>query len=93
MNSVKHGKATRISISFWQTENELLLSISDNGRELQNGEIKKGIGLQGMEERLSRFNGKLEAHSYSLGFTLNISVPLKSIEKEEINEINQADVC
>ncbi len=93
VNSVKHGRATRISVSFWQTDKEILLSISDNGRELQDGEIKKGIGLQGMEERLSRFNGKLDAQSYPLGFTLNISVPLESIEKEEINEINQADVC
>jgi signal transduction histidine kinase len=78
VNSVKHGKATEISIGFWQTRDEITLAISDNGGTKEDEESKRGIGLRGMEERLSPFGGSLDARSYPHGFSLHIAVPLAS---------------
>ena len=91
VNSLKHGKATRISISFWQTDADIVLNVSDNGKGIQNGGMKEGIGLRGMQERLSRFNGTLDAQSYPHGFHLTARVPLSSI-REDGHEANQTDV-
>ncbi len=76
VNAVKHGKSTEISIVFWQTDDEVILTIADNGAGGTEDEAKKGIGLLGMRERLERFGGRLEACRYPHGFTLRAVVPL-----------------
>jgi signal transduction histidine kinase len=82
VNAVKHGKSTQISIVFWQTDSAVILTIADNGTGGSDEEPKKGIGLLGMQERLSRFGGTLEACRYPHGFTLRATVPLASIGTE-----------
>ena len=76
VNAVKHGKSTEISIVFWQTEDTVILTIADNGASGTDEETKKGIGLLGMQERLERLGGRLEACRYPHGFTLRAMVPL-----------------
>jgi signal transduction histidine kinase len=74
---VRHGKATKVRVSFWVKEEELLLSIADNGKGAT--EIVKGIGLTGMEERLSALGGRVDAGAVSEGgFSLSVKVPLKT---------------
>ena len=90
VNSVRHGKATEVSISFWKTETELVLNVSDNGQGADDQE-GKGIGLTGMQERLSFFQGTLEARRYPYGFVLCIRVPLARVH-EERNEDSPLDV-
>ena len=92
VNSVKHGKASRIDVSFWQTETDLVLNISDNGAGLPEDDLNDGIGLQGMRERLLRFGGTLEAQSSAHGFALAVRVPLAAANGER-DEAHQADVC
>jgi len=92
VNSVKHGKARRIQVSFWQTERDIVLNISDNGAGMQEAGVNEGIGLQGMRERLARFGGSLEAHGTSHGFGLVVRVPLAGAHGET-DEAHQADVC
>ena len=91
MNSVKHGKATEISIGFWQDKDIISLTISDNGKASEEEESRRGIGLHGMEERLAPFGGKLDARRYPHGFSLHISVPLASANTGVTHEDNQAD--
>lgn len=90
VNSVRHGKATEVSIAFWKTDTELVLNISDNGKG-SDDEAGKGIGLTGMQERLSFFRGTLEVRRYTYGFVLGIRVPLATIH-EEMHEDSQIDV-
>jgi signal transduction histidine kinase len=93
VNSVKHGMATMVMITFWQNDNEILLNISDNGKGVQDEEMKKGIGISGMEERLNRFKGTLIAESMPHGFSLHITVPRNSIQNEGNNEDYQSYAC
>lgn len=86
VNAVKHGKSTEISIVFWQTETQVILTIADNGMGGPDEEPERGIGLLGMQERLSRFGGTLEASRYPHGFTLRATVPLSGVGMEAHRE-------
>jgi signal transduction histidine kinase len=74
-NSIRHGKASRILIHFWEFPQEFTMTVTDNGIGAAN--IVKGIGLAGMEERLESVGGTLDV---SLppegGFRLRIAIPL-----------------
>jgi signal transduction histidine kinase len=74
-NSVRHGQATRIIISFWDFQDTLNMTVRDNGVGARD--IIKGIGLAGMEERLAKIGGKLEVASPADGgFSLKVTIPL-----------------
>jgi signal transduction histidine kinase len=74
-NSIRHGKASRILMQFWEFPGEFTMTVTDNGIGAVN--IVKGIGLAGMEERLESVGGTL---AVSLppegGFRLRIVIPL-----------------
>jgi signal transduction histidine kinase len=74
-NSVRHGKADRIIIRFWELPGALEMLLRDNGIGAQN--INKGIGLAGMEERLALLGGKLEVWPpEDGGFALKVVIPV-----------------
>jgi signal transduction histidine kinase len=74
-NSVRHGQATKIHISFWEFPETLEMIMRDNGKGSKY--IVKGIGLAGMEERLGALGGKLEVYSpEDGGFVLKVAIPL-----------------
>jgi len=80
-NSVRHGMATRISIGLWELEDSLEMTVRDNGIGAQH--VVKGIGLAGMEERVTQIGGSLEVLSpEDGGFCLKVSIPLLK-EKED----------
>ena len=56
-NAIKHAFAKNIVISLSHKENCIELSITDDGKGFQNGEIPKGIGLQTIKERAANQNG------------------------------------
>ena len=86
VNSVKHGNATEISVGFWQTDADVLLTIADNGKGSKESQTMIGIGLRGMQERLAAFGGTVDSHSYSHGFSLHVAVPIFSAHKDEDHE-------
>ncbi len=74
-NAVRHGHATHILIHLWQIDNQLSMTVTDNGSGARG--IVKGIGLAGMEERLSEVNGTLHASTPAEGgFRIEIRIPL-----------------
>ena len=80
VNSVKHGQATKVEISFWESNDELTFFIEDNG--IGSTQIVKGIGLTGMEERIRPFNGRLSYTSYpGAGFKLIITLPISNTKE------------
>lgn len=81
-NSLRHGHATKIVIQFWEFKEELKMTVSDNGSGAKV--IVKGIGLQGMEERLRRIGGRLEFSSPEEGgFRLSVAIPTAGVAAEE----------
>jgi signal transduction histidine kinase len=84
-NAFRHGKATRIQINLWIVRKDRLPEISfsmyDNGQGSE--QIKKGIGLQGMEERIQKLHGSIAAESRADGFHIDASIPFNDAEDGE----------
>jgi len=62
-NIVKHSSATEVAVSLGSDEATLILNIRDNGVGFDPQTVKKGLGLQGMEERASMIGGSLNISS------------------------------
>lgn len=78
-NAFRHGKATEIQISLWVADGRLLVKISDNG--IGAVDIKPGIGLSGMAERLESLHGTLSARSADQGFVVDATIPLRRVAR------------
>lgn len=61
-NVSQHSGATRVEADFHQGDEELILSISDNGRGLPDGHIiaQTSYGMRGMRERVAQLDGQIK---------------------------------
>jgi Signal transduction histidine kinase len=59
-NSLKHGNASSIVISFSRLQNKVGLEYTDNGIGFDMKEAKKGNGLININERVELLSGKLD---------------------------------
>jgi signal transduction histidine kinase len=76
-NTFKHGNANLMTIHFLHKDDAISLRIFDNGtsRPASGIEIKEGIGLSGMRERLEPLHGTLSAEYVQDGFLLQVVIP------------------
>jgi signal transduction histidine kinase len=56
-NALRHGGATEILVTLSRREEELVLSVEDNGIGYQSPVPPVGNGLRGLRERLEEFQG------------------------------------
>ncbi|BDH63330.1 sensor histidine kinase DesK [Lysinibacillus sp. PLM2] len=80
-NIVKHSGAKSCKIIVKQNDNDITITIIDDGKGMDLSNILYGNGLRGMEERLEFINGTLTIES-DKGTRLNISVPLAITHQE-----------
>lgn len=70
-NSVRHGKATRVDIFMTFNEENLIITLKDNGQG--SDKIEKGVGLKGIWERVSELGGNVSYNSKKgEGFLLKV---------------------
>ena len=62
-NIVKHSNAKSVKINLQTFARHLYLSIEDNGKGFNPEQNTTGFGLQGMKERITSLNGKIEISS------------------------------
>lgn len=72
-NAFRHGMATKIRISFWDSDTSLRISIHDNG--IGSEKVVEGIGIAGMKERIQEAGGELIIRSVVDGFKVTASLP------------------
>ena len=78
-NIVKHANARNVTITVTQEPDRLLLSIQDDGRGF-NPPQERGMGLIGMEERVSALGGRLVVESaIGEGTLLRVALPLPQV--------------
>ncbi|MBK8552130.1 MAG: hypothetical protein IPL53_14135 [Ignavibacteria bacterium] len=80
-NIIKHSKATEAELKVVRLENQIIISISDNGIGLDSrkssDEGKYGFGLSGIAERVKILKGEFKVESEeNSGTVLRISVPI-----------------
>jgi signal transduction histidine kinase len=56
-NALRHGRATEVLITLSRNEQELVLSVEDNGAGYSSPTPPAGNGLRGLRERLEEFEG------------------------------------
>lgn len=79
-NSVRHGHASRIYISFGKDQDFLILIIEDDGKGCVD--IQEGFGLHHMKERIALLNGNVRFYGRD-GFEVLVELPLRK-EDERI---------
>jgi len=72
-NAFRHGNATHIRVNFWQDNSKIIVNIQDNGSGCN--EVKEGMGLIGMRERLKHIGGKLSNINVTNGFLITAWIP------------------
>ena len=77
-NTFRHGKANRVTVSFWEESDTLQLTISDSN--IGSCDFEKGIGLSGMEERAAALGGTMSARATRAGFVVQVRIPVHSRE-------------
>jgi signal transduction histidine kinase len=76
-NAIRHSGATKIHVSFACLPHRVSLSITDNGRGIPAD--VRGLGIQGMEERMRRSGGELKIErAPTAGTKVTATVPLKN---------------
>jgi signal transduction histidine kinase len=58
-NSLKHAQASRIKVEIEKLNNQLKISISDDGKGFQMNSVEKGNGLINMKKRAKTIGGEL----------------------------------
>ncbi|WP_420868414.1 sensor histidine kinase [Brevibacterium zhoupengii] len=75
-NIVKHSTATRAHVEVDCRNNELRVSITDNGEQNNpSSEVGFGHGLSGMHERVTALGGTLKVDSSEGRFAVNATLP------------------
>lgn len=75
-NSIRHGHSKEIQITMNLKTNIILINIHDNGTGCTR--IKKGFGLNGIQERIEAAGGSVDFSStIGNGFETKVSIPLK----------------
>ncbi len=62
-NVARHSKASRVVVTLANENDEVKLTIEDNGRGFDVERVARGVGLDSMRERLETVGGKLEISS------------------------------
>ncbi|MCL4639624.1 MULTISPECIES: sensor histidine kinase [Olivibacter] len=79
-NIIKHAKAKNVAILIYEEENNLILTINDDGVGLGenkpgNGNGKSTMGLRSIRQRVQSLDGEIKIHSDSKGTEITISIP------------------
>jgi len=75
-NVRKHAEARTAAIVVIVTDEELTVSITDDGVGFDTNDAHIGFGLEGMSERLALVNGRLAVESSAEGTTVRATIPL-----------------
>lgn len=87
-NSVRHGKATKVKVFMNFNDDQLIITLKDNGIGTDN--LKKGMGLTNIWERVGELGGEVEySTAKGKGFLLRVVISLKKEYIGEQYEYNQ----
>jgi signal transduction histidine kinase/ligand-binding sensor domain-containing protein len=85
-NAAKHAAPTRIEVRLTRAGREVVLTIADDGRGRDAGQVDRGgLGLVNMRERARQLNGTFELDSRpGRGTTVRVAVPLRAREANPV---------
>lgn len=76
-NTIKYSGATKITLQISLQGDELNMIYEDNGKGFDLAKVKRGIGLENIENRVKRLDGQLHIDTtLGYGMTAIIEIPL-----------------
>ena len=76
-NATKHGAAARATVSVIEQDEQVHLTVRDDGRGFDQNAATAGFGLAGMRERVELLGGQLELSSVrDRGTTVTATLPV-----------------
>lgn len=78
-NIIKHSQANKAKLSLKEKDNQLIISVSDNGKgfDINKYKIIEGFGLYQIKARINNNNGEFKIDSIiDSGTTIHIKVPI-----------------
>ncbi len=80
-NVMRHARAQHVTVRLAESGARLKLTVADDGRGMQNGKARRGLGLLGMEERIRELGGVFAVESEpGAGTTIRAEIPLAAKE-------------
>lgn len=77
-NAIRHASAKKVTIVVRREERRLLIVIQDDGKGF-DPKVKRGLGLLGIQERVSHLNGTFRVESaLGRGAILQIELPMSA---------------
>lgn len=74
-NAARHAKASRVSVGVAEAGGMVEICVEDDGIGFVRRPDDRGLGLTGLEERITGLGGQLEIQSGSAGTTLRMKIP------------------
>ncbi len=80
MNCIKHARAKNISINFEASDEEIFITLADDGTGFDTTKSKKGIGHKNISSRIDKLNGSWNIDSrIGKGTQVFIRIPYKIV--------------
>ena len=76
-NVARHSRATKVDISYYETENSIIFSIIDNGIGIKPEDLSgsNSFGIIGMKERIKYWQGDISFLGKDTGTTITVTIP------------------
>jgi signal transduction histidine kinase len=90
-NIYRHAEATRAWLTLTERDNELIATVTDNGKGITKKQISNptSLGFIGMRERVRYFGGEVTINRIQDGgTTIEVIIPLDGKEKEKQDDKN-----
>jgi signal transduction histidine kinase len=79
-NILRHSRATEALIQFNNREDELFITVEDNGIGYDKNAVSSGIGHKNIKTRIDFLNAQLDVDSSSTGTSYTISIDLNKVK-------------
>lgn len=79
-NILKHSKATEAMIQVNYREDELFITVEDNGIGFNKNAVSTGLGLKNIKTRIDFLDAQLDVESSSVGTSYTISIDLNKVK-------------
>ena len=80
-NCVRHANASHVKVEVRREKENIKVTVTDDGKGLDNNSVIKGFGLIGMRERVSALGGKIAFDTEEgMGLQVRVLIPLKGAE-------------
>ena len=80
-NIIKHADASEALVQINSHEDNLFITVEDNGKGFENSKKSTGIGLKNIASRIAFLNASLDEEHNENGTTFTINIDLKNIPK------------